>query len=603
MSIDNVLDNPPRDQYTASASQTAFSYSFAIFADADLVVYDNDTLMVLTTDYTVSGAGDDNGGTVTFVSGRTAGHVITIYRDIAIERTSDMQQNGPWNSTTTNDEFDKAYTIMQELGAKIKRAIRFPFTATISDTQTELSPLSSWYGKFLRVSSAGVLEAAEIVSSVVALTQSVIGELLNPRTQAEIDAGVTPTNYQYAELDIRRYGGVGDNATNNTTAFISAAAVAAALGGGNIRLHPGIYRVGVVGDLAYGTKFVGAGPAATTIKRITASVPFTVKAFYVEFRDLSFDADVATSTTYGTAAAMIDYPTGFTSAHGRLINVDSANIDTVIRFAGDAGYAHQVHGGYWIAYTLTAGSEGLIYRTGVGSDDTGAMFRKIVGLTAIGEIDQTGSIDSQIQAVDTRRVRMDADTAQLNVIGGRWGSLDIACTIDGENTRVIGVSVSGSVTLASTMSGACVFKGNIQSSGTFTNNAPAQVCEVDHHPLSAGYTNIHKHSITHSNNAEEVQTRRVGSNVGNADATLTLDQSETIVMFGSAITADRSVTLPGTGRNGFTIRVVRMAAATGAFNVNVGTGPLKALAAASTWCEVTWSGPASAWVLTAYGTL
>ena len=124
MSVDNVADIDPIDQYTASAAQTAFDYSFPIFADADLVVYDNDTLQVLDTDYTVSGAGDDTGGTVTFLTGRTAGDIITIYRDVAIERTTDIQQNGTRRSASMNDELDRMTMWMQQLERNIGRAVR-----------------------------------------------------------------------------------------------------------------------------------------------------------------------------------------------------------------------------------------------------------------------------------------------------------------------------------------------------------------------------------------------------------------------------------------------------------------------------------------------
>ena len=64
--------------YIAAAAQTVFPYTFMILAAADLRVYDNGTLMVLGVDYTVSGAGSEAGGNVTFVVGRTAGHTITL---------------------------------------------------------------------------------------------------------------------------------------------------------------------------------------------------------------------------------------------------------------------------------------------------------------------------------------------------------------------------------------------------------------------------------------------------------------------------------------------------------------------------------------------
>jgi hypothetical protein len=96
-------------------------------------------------------------------------------------------------------------------------------------------------------------------------------------------------------------------------------------------------------------------------------------------------------------------------------------------------------------------------------------------------------------------------------------------------------------------------------------------------------------------------TAEVGADNGNAAKTLTVGMPE-IQRWNTALTADRAVTLSTTGAaNGDWFRIVRGAGATGSFNLNVGTGPLKALAAASTWCEVRFDG--TAWVLTASGTL
>lgn len=90
--------------------------------------------------------------------------------------------------------------------------------------------------------------------------------------------------------------------------------------------------------------------------------------------------------------------------------------------------------------------------------------------------------------------------------------------------------------------------------------------------------------------------------VGDSNATFTPLVSRGIQYFNTAITADRTVTLDTTnGYNGIVVRVVRSAAATGAFNINVGTGPLKQLTAAGQWCEVQYNG--STWLLVAYGTL
>ena len=93
----------------------------------------------------------------------------------------------------------------------------------------------------------------------------------------------------------------------------------------------------------------------------------------------------------------------------------------------------------------------------------------------------------------------------------------------------------------------------------------------------------------------------VSSDNGDAAVTLTAGKNALIQRWATAITADRAVTLSTTGAyTGATFRVVRESTATGAFNLNVGTGPLKALAA-GTWCDVAFNG--TAWQLTGYGSL
>ena len=94
----------------------------------------------------------------------------------------------------------------------------------------------------------------------------------------------------------------------------------------------------------------------------------------------------------------------------------------------------------------------------------------------------------------------------------------------------------------------------------------------------------------------------VSADKGDAAATLTVGVSEATSIWATAITADRAVALSTTGaRNGDRLRIVRTASATGAFDLNVGTGPLKAMDTAGSFCDVEYNG--SAWVLTAYGVL
>lgn len=83
------------------------------------------------------------------------------------------------------------------------------------------------------------------------------------------------------------------------------------------------------------------------------------------------------------------------------------------------------------------------------------------------------------------------------------------------------------------------------------------------------------------------------------DFTFTPTNANTTVFHTGTLTADRTVTLDTVGAvAGYKIGFTRSGG--GAFNLNVGTGPLKALATGQ-WCEVIYNG--SAWLLKSFGSL
>jgi hypothetical protein len=94
----------------------------------------------------------------------------------------------------------------------------------------------------------------------------------------------------------------------------------------------------------------------------------------------------------------------------------------------------------------------------------------------------------------------------------------------------------------------------------------------------------------------------ISADNGDAAKTLTAQIDESTQRWNTALTVARAVTLNTTGAfKGARFRIVREAGATGAFNLNIGTGPLKALTAAGQWAEVEYDG--TAWRLTANGSL
>ena len=91
-----IFDQDPRIQYTAAAAQTVFDYPFIIFEEADLKVYltpvgdepnDEDDILILNVDYTVTDVGAETGGTIVLTNPATAGDIITIVRDVELVRS------------------------------------------------------------------------------------------------------------------------------------------------------------------------------------------------------------------------------------------------------------------------------------------------------------------------------------------------------------------------------------------------------------------------------------------------------------------------------------------------------------------------------------
>ncbi len=132
----------PRIQYIADGTITEYAFSFVIFSETDVQVYLNDILQVTGT-YTVSGIKNTNGGTIAFAKAPENGTIITITRDLSIERTTDFQDGGALRADTLNDEFDYQTACLQQVADSINRSMILPPYATDTDVDLTLPPPSA----------------------------------------------------------------------------------------------------------------------------------------------------------------------------------------------------------------------------------------------------------------------------------------------------------------------------------------------------------------------------------------------------------------------------------------------------------------------------
>jgi hypothetical protein len=138
-----------RVSYTGNGATTAFSFPYKFLANADLVVIKRtiadgtEVVQTITTHYTVTGAGDANGGTVTMLSAPAATHQIIIYRDPAITQAVDLVENDSLPvEASIETPLDKLTMICQRLKDRLDRAFRLSDGDTTGGT-TSVVPVAN----------------------------------------------------------------------------------------------------------------------------------------------------------------------------------------------------------------------------------------------------------------------------------------------------------------------------------------------------------------------------------------------------------------------------------------------------------------------------
>lgn len=120
-----------RISYNGNGVTTAFSFPYFFFANADLVVSlvsaeGVETAQVLSTHYTVTGAGDEAGGTVNMIVAPASGVRLVVYRDTAVTQETDYISGDAFPAETHERALDKLTVIAQENADELARAIKAP---------------------------------------------------------------------------------------------------------------------------------------------------------------------------------------------------------------------------------------------------------------------------------------------------------------------------------------------------------------------------------------------------------------------------------------------------------------------------------------------
>jgi len=133
--------------YSGDGNTATFNYNFKIFTNSDLKVYvrsadGTETLKTITTHYTVSGAGSNSGGSVTFTGGNipTNTETVVLQRVVPLTQTHDYVENDPFPAESHEQGLDRLTMHVQQLQEEVDRSIKASVSNTISSSEFTNSP-------------------------------------------------------------------------------------------------------------------------------------------------------------------------------------------------------------------------------------------------------------------------------------------------------------------------------------------------------------------------------------------------------------------------------------------------------------------------------
>jgi Pectate lyase superfamily protein len=269
------LANSSPLQYAGNGTSVTFSFPWKIFAASDLVVgfitggvYSQQTL-----GFTVSGVGNNGGGSVTFSTAPPLNTTVDLRPLTPETQPTEFANLAPYLPENTTNAADRLTRTVQDL-------YRLTYTFGFHALDQEFTPWTPLPGPAARANTvamfdanglptvgvplAGTLTQATFNAMYAVSPQSTFNTFLGgsppyAQTAAELAASVTPINLQYFPGNVNRYGTNTTPGTTDMTLPFQAAFAQSAQGGANVYAPSGIYLI--TGQLIIGSyvRFYGDG--------------------------------------------------------------------------------------------------------------------------------------------------------------------------------------------------------------------------------------------------------------------------------------------------------------------------------------------------------
>lgn len=203
--------------YAANGVTTAFNFAFKVFSEDDVqVVLSNtigaETILTLTTDYTVSLNADQNanpGGVVTTNTVYSTGNKITLVGNVEFLQETDLTTGGGFYPEVIEDALDRLTMLLQQLNEQVDRAVKVDVSST-TDPDDLLDQITSAAATVQGLIVDAELASTEAQAALDSFTDIYLGAFSADPTTDLDGAALTAGRLYFntAANELRVYNGV-----------------------------------------------------------------------------------------------------------------------------------------------------------------------------------------------------------------------------------------------------------------------------------------------------------------------------------------------------------------------------------------------------------
>jgi len=236
-----IPDVAPIVRYLADGIETSFAFPFPIFATEDLKISLDGAQQ--NSGFTINGAGDTAGGSIVFDTAPLENAIITLQRELSIERLSDFLEGGDFSATSINNELDYIIAALQQVNRDNDGALRFADSEDVAITELPAKKMRK--NKALGFDGDGNPVAITLDGATTGSDYTATGTGAVTRTSSDKFSDV---------VSVKDFGAVGDGLTDDTVAIQNALAAHS-----NILIPNGTFLVSSTIEVAARQSIIGMG--------------------------------------------------------------------------------------------------------------------------------------------------------------------------------------------------------------------------------------------------------------------------------------------------------------------------------------------------------